>query len=411
MQQIWESFAIALRALWANKLRSALTILCVVISITSIIAVVSIVEGMDFYVKDKIASQGSNVFTVRRVNEWEILTDFDKFLKSLKNPKLTLEDLEALRQEVPLAEFMDAAIDRQERVNNGRRFVDQVEIRGRTEEYPAIGEFLIASGRHLTRIDMLQRREVCVLGWDVANSLFPDTDPLQQTVKIAGRHYTVIGVCEKKPSILGSNQNIFAFTPITTYLKHFGGMHWQSLAIPVRTARMETFQEAQDQARTAMRIRHKLKPSQDDDFYITTSEQLLSLWATISTAIFGSLIGIVSITLVVGGIIIMNVMLVAVTERTREIGIRKALGAKRRNIAYQFVIESITLTTVGGIVGIAFGFMTAYLVAAFSPLPYRIAPWSIIVALIIALIVGLFFGVYPAQKAAKLDPVEALRYE
>ncbi len=410
MQQIWESFAIALRALWANKLRSALTILCVVISIMSIIAVVSIVDGMDFYVKDKIASQGSNVFTVSRVNEWEILTDFDKFLKSLKNPKLTLEDLDALREEMTLAEFTDASISRSERLNNGRRFVDEVDIRGRTEEYAAIGEFPLESGRHLTRIDIQQRREICVIGADVANSLFPDTDPLQQTVKIAGRHYTVVGVCEKKPSILGSNQNIFAFIPITTHLKHFGS-RWRSLSIPVRTASMETFQAAQEEARQILRIRHKLRPSEEDDFYITASEQLLSLWETVSRAIFGSLLGIVGITLVVGGIIIMNVMLVAVSERTREIGIRKAIGAKRRDIAMQFVIESITLTTIGGIIGIALGFMAAYLVAAFSPLPYRIALWSIIVALLIALIVGLFFGVYPARKAAKLDPVEALRYE
>jgi putative ABC transport system permease protein len=410
MQQIWESFAIALRALWANKLRSALTILCVVISITSIIAVVSIVDGMDFYVKDKIASQGSNVFTISRVNEWEILTDFDKFLKSLKNPRLTLDDLETLRQEMTLAEFTDAAINRSERVSNGRRFVEEVDIRGRTEEYSAIGEFPLASGRHLSRLDVQQRREVCVLGWEIANSLFPNTDPLQQTVKIAGRHYTVVGVCEKKASILGSNQNIFAFIPITTHLKHFGS-RWRSLSIPVRTANMETFQAAQEEARQILRIRHKLKPAEEDDFYITASEQLLSLWETVSRAIFGSLLGVVSITLVVGGIIIMNVMLVAVTERTREIGIRKALGAKRRHITMQFIIESITLTVVGGVIGIALGFMAAYLVAAFSPLPYRIALWSIIVALIISLVVGLFFGVYPARKAAKLDPVEALRYE
>jgi len=410
MQQIWESFAIALRALWANKLRSALTILCVVISITSIIAVVSIVDGMDFYVKDKIASQGSNVFTISRVNEWEILTDFDKFLKSLKNPRLTLEDLETLRQEMTLAEFTDAAISRSERVNNGRRFVEEVDIRGRTEEYSAIGEFSLASGRHLSRLDVQQRREICVIGWDIANSLFPNADPLQQTVKIAGRHYTVVGVCEKKASILGSNQNIFAFIPITAHLKHFGS-RWRSLAIPVRTASMETFQAAQEEARQILRIRHKLKPSEEDDFYITASEQLLSLWETVSRAIFGSLLGVVSITLVVGGIIIMNVMLVAVTERTREIGIRKALGAKRRHITMQFIIESITLTVVGGIIGIALGFMAAYLVAAFSPLPYRIALWSIIVAMMISLVVGLFFGVYPARKAAKLDPVEALRYE
>jgi len=410
MQLLWESILIALRALWANKLRSSLTILCVVISIMSIIAVVSILDGMDFYVKDKIASQGSNVFTVQRVNEWEILTDFDKFLKSLKNPDLTLEDLEALRRGVQQAEFIDGSLSRQERLSNGRRFVEDVNIRGRTEEYAAIGDYPLALGRHLSRIDLLQRRNVCVLGWDVANALFPDIDPLGRTVKLAGRHYTVIGVCEKKPSILGSNQNIFAFIPITTFLKHFGSRR-RSLSIPIRTASMETFKIAQEEARTVMRIRHKLKPAQEDDFYITTSEQLVSLWENISRAIFGTLLGVVSITLIVGGIIIMNVMLVAVTERTREIGIRKALGAKQRDIAYQFVVESVTLTLVGGIIGIALGFTAANLVAALTPLPYRVAVWSIVVAMGITFVVGLFFGVYPARKAAKLDPVEALRYE
>ncbi|MFQ5706996.1 MAG: ABC transporter permease [bacterium] len=410
MQQIWENIVIAFMALWANKLRSALTILCVIISIMSIIAVVSILDGMDFYVKNKIASQGSNVFTIQRVNEWEILTDFDKFLKSLKNPNLTLDDLEGLRQEVPQAEFADASLSRSERINRGRRFVEEVQIRGRTEEYSAIGEFPVEKGRQLTRIDLLQRRNVCVLGWDVANSLFPYSDPLLQTVKIAGRHYTVVGVCEKKASILGANQNIFAFIPITTFMKQFG-WRGRSLSISLRTASMESFQEAQEQARVAMRIRHKLKPTEKDDFYITTSETLVSLWENISRAVFGSLLGVVSITLVVGGIIIMNVMLVAVTERTREIGIRKALGAKRRHVMLQFLTESVILTAAGAVIGIALGFTAANLVAAFTPLPYRIALWSIAAALAISFVVGTFFGVFPAQKAARLDPVEALRYE
>jgi len=410
MQQFLESVVIALQALWSNKLRSALTILCVIISIMSIIAVVSVLDGMDFYVKEKIADQGSNVFTVKRINEWEILTDFDKFLKSLNNPELTLEDVQAIRDEVTSAEFVDASLDRSETLNVGRRFVEQVSIRGRSVEYPAIGEFLLVEGRHLTGIDVEQRRTVCVLGWDVANSLFPDVDPIGRIVRLAGRHYTVVGVVEKKPAALAGNPNIYAFIPITTYLKHFG-THWQTIDIPVRTASMASFEIAQEQARVTMRIRHKLRPNQEDDFYITTSEELLSIWAAISTALFGSLLGIVSITLVVGGIIIMNVMLVAVNERTREIGTRKAIGAKRRHIAWQFIVEALTLTLIGGIIGIALGFFVAFLVAAFSPLPYRIAPWSIIVALLITFLVGLFFGVYPASRAAKLDPVEALRHE
>lgn len=411
MQHLVESIRIALQALWANKLRSALTILCVVISIMSIIAVVSILGGMDVYVKEKVLEQGSNVFTLQRVNTWEILTDFDKFLKSLKNPELTLEDMEALRAEITQADFVDAALDRGERVSVGRRYVDNVEVRGRTSDYPGIGDFPLIEGRHFSEVDMQQRRMVCVLGWEVAENLFRELDPLGQVVRLGSKHYTVIGVIEKKPAILGSNPNIFAFIPITTYLKHFGTGRHTTVDIPVRTATMETFLSAQEQVRTVMRIRHKLKPNQEDDFYITTSETLVSLWEAISKALFGTLIGIVSITLLVGGIIIMNVMLVAVNERTREIGTRKAVGAKRSDIAGQFIVESITLTVIGGIIGIALGFFAAFLVAAFSPLPYQIAPWSIVVALFITLLVGLFFGVYPASRAAKLNPVEALRSE
>lgn len=410
MQFIWESIRIALTALWANKLRSALTILCVIISIMAIIAVVSILDGMDSYVKEEIASQGSNVFTVRRVNQWEILTDFDKFLESLKHPRLTLEDYEALSEEVTLGEFFDAALNRNATVRRGQKFVEEVEIRGRTEEYSGIGEFALAQGRHLTRIDVLGRRNVCVLGWDVADALFPEISPISQTVKIASRHYTVVGVCEQKPSVLGSNQNVFAFIPITTFMKDLGGRD-ESISIPIRAVSMESFEAAQEQARVVMRIRHKLRPDEEDDFYITTAETLVSFWESVSRALFGSLLGVVSITLVVGGIIIMNVMLVAVTERTREIGIRKALGAKRHHVLLQFMIESVVLTVIGAVMGIILGFTAANLVAVFTPLPYRIATWSVAAGLIISFLVGLFFGVYPAQKAARLDPVEALRYE
>ncbi len=410
MQIIWESILIALQALWANKLRSFLTVLTVVISIMSIIAVVSILDGMDVYVKEKIANQGSNVFTIKRINEWEILTDFDKFLKSLKNPPLTLEDLEALRRELDLAEFTDAELNRRARITYRNRIVENVQIRGRTEEYSAIGDFPLAAGRHLSRYDLMQRRNVCVLGWDVAENLFPASDPVGKTVKINQRHYQVVGVVERKPNILGANQNNFAFIPLTTFMKQFGRRR-QSLVISIRTAGMETFFDAQEQARMLMRIRHKLKPTQEDDFYIVTSEQLVSLWEAISRALFGSLLGIVSITLVVGGIIIMNVMLVSVTERTREIGIRKAIGAKRRHVAYQFLIESTTLTLIGGIIGIVLGFTIANLIALFTPLPYRIAAWSVILAIVLTFVIGVSFGVYPAFKASKLDPVEALRYE
>ncbi|HHL71690.1 MAG TPA: FtsX-like permease family protein [Bacteroidetes bacterium] len=408
MQFLRESIVIAFTALWANKLRSALTILSVLISIMSIIAVVSILDGMDSYVKTKVASQGSNVFTINRFNLFEVFTDFDKFLESLKNPYLGLDDFEAIKREVTLGDYFDAEIEASGSLFAGRKAVENVAIRGRTEQYPAIGEFPIALGRHLSPIDIQKRSNVLVLGWDVARALFPDTDPIDKTVKLGGRHFRVIGVCEQKANILGNNQNLFAFMPVTTFLKQYGSRR-QSLKIMVRTTDMAVFAPAQEQARTVMRIRHKLKPGDKDDFHIDTSEQLLSIWQGIATALFGTLVGVVSITLVVGGIIIMNVMLVAVTERTREIGIRKAIGARRSNIIMQFLIEAVLLTMAGGVIGILLGFGAANIVALLTPLPFKVAVWSVVVALTLTFLIGVGFGVYPAWKASRLDPVVALR--
>ncbi|MCA9734006.1 MAG: ABC transporter permease [Deferribacteres bacterium] len=407
MQFFFENLRLAFDALVANKLRSFLTILCVVISIMSIIAVVSIVQGMDQFVKTKIAQQGSNVFTVQKYDGFLVLTDFDAFLKALKNPDITLEDLELLRKEIPLAEFVDASINRRDRLTAATRLVENVGIRGRTEEYPAIGDFPLAYGRHLSRIDVLQRRNNCVIGWEIAETLFPYTTALGKTVKIGAKHFNVVGVCEKKGNILGNNQNLFAFIPVTTFLKQYGSR--QSLEIQIRTEDMESFAEAMQQTRTALRVDRGLKPSLDDNFHIDTSEQLVSIWEAISVGIFGTLIGVVSITLVVGGIIIMNVMLVAVTERTREIGIRKSVGARRGHIVFQFLLEALILTGIGGAVGILLGFTIASIVAALTPLPYYISAVPIVTALIISFGVGVFFGVYPAQKASRLDPVVALR--
>ncbi|MBI4551859.1 MAG: ABC transporter permease [Candidatus Latescibacteria bacterium] len=409
MQKTFEGMLIALSALWANKLRSFLTLLCVIISIMAIIAVVSIIDGMNTYVREEIATQGSDVFVIQRVNELGVLTNFDLFIKSLRYPRLTLDDADAIRREVPQAKYVDAAVETQRRVYAGQRYVDNASIRGRTSEYPIIGDWPLDHGRHLAPIDVNLRKQVCVVGWDVALNLFPAEDPVGRWIKIGGRHYQVIGVVKKKSSILGENQNLFAFVPVTAFLKHFG---WRrSVNISVKTGEMETVPEAMEEARAVMRVRHRLRPGQEDNFHITTSEALLSLWRSISQGIFSALIGLVSITLVIGGIIIMNIMLVAVTERTREIGIRKALGAQRRDILLQFLVESVTLSTVGGVAGIVSGFGAAFLIASFTPMPYAVKGWSIGIALVIVFTVGIFFGLYPANKAAKLHPVDALRYE
>jgi putative ABC transport system permease protein len=411
MVALIEGIRIALSAIWAQKLRSALTLLCVIIASLSIIAVVSVLDGMDQYVRDEVVEAGTNTFEVRRVDELKVLTDFQAFLRSLDNPRLTLSDYKALHQELTLAEYVDPLRTtglNLEAVSTGRS-VRGVEVQGRGAEYPGVEDLDLELGEHLNRGDVDQRREVIVLGEEVAQSLFPDVDPIGKKVRITGRHYEVKGVFAHRANVLGGNRNVFAVVPITTLFSQFGV--FGSVRVLVKAKGLEQFDAAVEEARTLMRVRHGLKPGREDDFNIQTAEVFLSFWEKISRGIFASLIGIVSITLVVGGIIIMNVMLVSVTERTSEIGVRKALGARRRMILFQFLVESVTITSAGGLLGITLGFCAAFLVAAFTPLPYAVEPWSIAAALLVVFVVGLFFGLYPASRAARLQPVEALRRE
>lgn len=409
MYTVFESIRVALMALWANRMRSFLTILCVIVSIMAIIAVVSIIDGMNTFVQDEIVSEGTDVFTLERVNQLGILTNFDLFLKSLRYPNITLEDAEAISQEIPQALYVNATISATQHVVYADRYVENVDIRGHTSEYPIMGNWPLAQGRHLAPVDVALRRAVCVLGWAIAETLFPTEDPIDKRIKFGGRHYRVVGVIAEKTGGIGSNQNVFTIIPVTSFLKHYGTR--RSLRVQVKTGTLETVPEVLEETRALMRLRRKLRPGDDDDFHLSTSETLMKLWQSISQGIFTATIGLVSITLVIGGIIIMNIMLVAVTERTREVGLRKALGARRRDIMTQFLVESVTLTTVGGLFGIALGFFAAYLIASFTPLPYAIQGWSIMVALLIVFAVGVFFGLYPAGRAAQLDPVEALRHE
>jgi putative ABC transport system permease protein len=248
-----------------------------------------------------------------------------------------------------------------------------------------------------------------VLGWEVYTRLFGGRDPLGERIKIGRKHFTVIGVVEDKGTVLGESRNRFVYIPVNTFLKVYSAR--TSIEIKVKATDITLLQQAVDEATMAMRIRHGLRPMEENDFAIVTSENLISLWQRISTSIFNALIFIVSIALVVGGVVLMNVMLVSVTERTKEVGLRKALGARKSNIVWQFIVESITLSLIGGIIGILIGFTIAAIISIVSPLPYVIAPWSIAAGLIVTFFIGLIFGTYPASKAANLDPVVALHYE
>jgi putative ABC transport system permease protein len=403
----WEGIVIAIRALLAHKLRSFLTLLGTIIAVLSIIAVVSIIQGMNRYVEEEIASLGSNVFSVRR-GPFIILSE-EEAEKVRKRPRLTLRDAEEIRRRTPSARFVGASVNTVSLVAHRERHIEEVSIRGRSGYYGMIAEFDLDGGRFFSTLEVDRSRPVAVLGWTVADKLFPDTDPIGSRIKIAGTHFSVIGVAEEQGTVLGQNQDEFVVIPITTFQKLFGRR--RSISIPVKAADLESFHRAMEEATLAMRIRHRLKPNQENDFAVETSESILSFWETISALIFQVSGGVVSISLVIGGIVIMNIMLVSVTERTREIGIRKALGARKRQILWQFLVESITLSMVGGVVGILFGIAAAQIIAWTTPLPYTVTPWSIGAALAVVFCVGLFFGIYPANRAARLDPIEALRYE
>jgi putative ABC transport system permease protein len=405
-----EGIRIAWQSLWGHKLRTLLTLLGNIVGTMSVIAVVSLIYGADSYVAEAITDEGTDVFTITRVNGLQFLTDFDAFLESLTNPDLTVDDRDYLQKEMEEARLVSAEVSRAgDLTARGNRY-RSVNIRGVTEDYALLNELPLLLGRHLTRQDLLTRHQVVVLGYEVAEELFPRrADPVGQEVKLGGRHFKVIGVVEDRGTVMGNNRNQFAVVPITTFQKVFGS--GQSIEIKVAALDLDRMTEAQDEATFLMRLRHRRRPLERDDFAITTADQLLSIWGGISKAIYGALVPLVGISLVVGGIVLMNIMLVAVTERTREIGVRKALGAPRKAILWQFMVEAITLSMIGGVLGILIGMFIAFIIAALSPLTFAIAGWSVWLGLVVTFVIGGVFGTYPAWKAAGFDPVEALRHE
>jgi putative ABC transport system permease protein len=407
---IFQGIKIALSALRDNKLRTFLTLLGNIVGTMSVIAVVSLIGGADDYVKEEVAGEGSNVFSIERVNFFEAITDLDAFLEAIaRNKRIRLRDVEYLRDKIPSASFIGAAVDTRESVIHLDNSADNIEIKGRSEEYPMIEKADILMGRHISRVEGTRSSAVAVIGYDVYQRLFEGLDPIDRKIKIGRKHYRVIGVIDDMGTVFGESRNRFIYIPVSTFLKEYGSR--TSIEIKVKAEDIELLRQAVDEATMAMRIRHGLKPLDENDFSVITSENLVSLWEKISSSIFKALIFIVSISLVVGGVVLMNVMLVSVTERTREVGLRKALGARKSNIIWQFIVEAITLSLVGGMIGILIGFTIAAIISMVSPLPYVIAPWSIVIGLAVTFLLGLIFGTYPASKAANLDPVVALHHE
>jgi putative ABC transport system permease protein len=407
MNQFLEAVGIALNAIWTNKLRSFLTVLGNIVAVTSIIAVVSLIQGMNAYVTAAIVSDvGADTFTIQRTPVVRSAEDEDRVRS---NPRVTVQDGEAVRR------FSDNVTAVAAQGNNGARIayqdvaLDSVQVQGVSRDYIYFSTFGVERGRLISPTEIDRSRALTVLGWQTAERLFGPADPIDKVITIKGQHFRVVGVSEKKGSVFGQSQDEFAIIPLGEFQKMFGAR--SGLQIIVKPKTPDLVQTAMDDATVALRIQRRLRPAQPDNFGMLTSDSLLAIYHQATNGIFAVLVGVVALSLVVGGIVIMNIMLMVVSERTREIGLRKALGARRRDIVWQILTESVTLSVLGGMAGTAIGFLLAILISRLTPLPASVQFWSVLIGIGVTAFVGLFFGLYPAMAAARLDPIEALRRE
>ena len=407
MFQFLEAAGIALGAIWANKLRSFLTVLGNIVAVTSIIAVVSLIQGMNAYVTNAIVTDvGADNFTIQRNPVVRTAADEERVRS---NPPISMDDAEAVRRFGDNILAVATQGNARTKVTYKNTTLNSVQIQGVSREYIHFSTFDAERGRPISPTEVDRDRLVTILGYDTAEQLFGPVDAIDKTIRIRTMQFRVVGVSEKKGSIFVQSQDEFAIVPIGVFRKMFGSR--MSLQILVKPRSPEVVKAAMDDATVAMRIERRLRPNEPDNFGMFSSESLLNLYHTATNGIFAVLLGVVALSLVVGGIVIMNIMLMVVSERTREIGLRKALGARRRDIMWQILTESVTLSTFGGLVGIGLGFLLALAISSATPLPAAVQLWSVAIGLGITALVGLFFGMYPAMRAAALDPIEALRRE
>ena len=401
-----ESAGMALAALRANKLRSFLTLLGTIIGVMSVIAVLSFVEGLNRFVSEKLLASGSNVFYV---DKYGFITSQEEFEAVRDRPDVTIDDADAIRDGTPHAQIVIAQGNTQVVARFRNKEQKGVQLRGRSAGFELVDDYQIGAGRTYTDLDDQRRRMVCVIGPELADDLFGNLDPVGRFIRLGSETYEVIGVTVAKGKLLGQSQDRFAAIPMRTFVKTH--LERGSVDISVKSIDQASMPLAQQEVRNVLRARRHLRPGQQDNFGITTSENVMQLYNTLTGGIYVVTIGVAAISLLVGGIVIMNIMLVSVTERTREIGIRKAMGATRKAILSQFLVESTTLSVMGGLIGILGGIALALLAAAVSPLPAAVSIPSIIAGILMSGVIGIFFGSYPAWRASKPDPIEALRYQ
>jgi putative ABC transport system permease protein len=407
MSPLFESVILALSSIWTNKLRSMLTLLGNIVAVSSIITVVALITGVNAAVSDAIVSDlGADSFTIQRMG---ITQNEDEFERMRNNPLVTMEDADAVKRFATSVESIMAQAQTQTRVSYRDEELETLQVQGVSEDYIDFSIFDAERGRMITPTEITRKRLVTLIGWGTADRLFGSADPLDKQIKIAGVPFTVVGVSKKKGASFGQSLDEFAVIPLGQYQKLFGTRQSLQLMVKPRDAALASY--ARDEARVALRVDRGLKPTAPDNFGIVASDSVLGIFQQATAGIAVVLVGIVGLSLLVGGIVIMNIMLMVVSERTREIGLRKALGAKRRDIMSQVLTESITLSMVGGIIGIALGALFSTIISALTPVPSAVEMWSVALGVIITAAVGLFFGWMPARRAAMLDPIEALRRE
>jgi putative ABC transport system permease protein len=402
-----EATWLALDTLRTHKLRTFLTLLGVILAVTTLVSVMSVLNGLNLYVSTKIANLGSNVFIF---DKYGIITSYEAFLKAQKRPALTMADYYAMKENLRYARNVAGLEQTTADIHNGRIIDEDVNVLGATPEITQVENYDIAVGRAFTEEDELHRTAICLLGHDVAQQLFPTTDPIGREIRVGEEQYQVVGVAKPRGTVLGQSQDNFVMIPLSTYRQAWAQQN-DTVIIFIQAISTDAIPVAVDEARVFLRARHHRRYEDPDDFGVIESSSITSLWKELTSNIFAIAVWLTSVFLVVGGVVIMNIMMASVTERTREIGVRKSLGARRRDIVLQFLMESSTLAAAGGAMGVILAEAVTMLVRATTPMPMSVPLYSILIALVLSSAVGLFFGIYPAVRASRLDPIEALRME
>jgi putative ABC transport system permease protein len=405
--EVGEGIRIALQALKANKLRTILTTLGIFIGVIVVTVIISVIQGLNHYISSEISGLGSNTLYISKF-PW-FITSYEDYLEYRKRKRITKEDYQFVLKHATLADAVAPEIDTRGTVKYRNKSLDRVRIRGTTDGFLTTANALPEMGRFFKLGEVDYRRWICVIGSEVAEGLFEEENPIGKRIKVAARHYMVVGVLKQRGAILGDSQDDMVLIPYTVFQKYYGTR--RSVVIQVKSEDPEQMDALIDQLEGVMRRSRSLEAGQENDFAINQQSQLMDIYNNLTGVLWIVLIGIGSISLLVGGIGIMNIMLVSVTERTREIGIRKALGAKKRIIMWQFLVESMFIASIGVTLGVLVSMGLAIVVQSATRIPVHISTWVLFLAVGFTVTIGIFFGLYPASKAARLDPIEALRYE